>query len=83
MDSDDEKALMALLEEQANADAQDEEHLMVLAVLASILVSNAKPRRGGSAPGRVKAKNRHAFPQDCEFHPGVRQLLQMQDGLHR
>ena len=32
---------------------------MVLAALAQLLASNEKPRRGGSAPGRVKAKNRH------------------------
>ena len=118
MDSDEEEELAALLEEEAAADVQEEEHLMVLAALAQLLASNEKPRRGGSAPGRVKAKNRHrlqgycmlysdyfadaplhgertfrrryrmsrkpkALPQDCEFHPGVRQLLQVQDGLHR
>ena len=59
MDSDDEEALAALLEEEADADAQDEEYLQVLAALASLLASNAKPRRGGSAPGRLKAKQRH------------------------
>ena len=59
MDSDDGEALAALLEEEVAADVQDEEHLMVLAALAGLLVSNEKPQRGGSAPGRLKAKNRH------------------------
>ena len=59
MDSDDEEALAALLEEEADADIQEEEHLMVLAALAGLLASNEKPRRGGSVPGRLKAKNRH------------------------
>ena len=49
---------MTLLEEEAEADVQEEEHLMVLTALAGLLV-NEKPRRGGSAPGRLKAKNRH------------------------
>ena len=44
MDSDDEEALAALLEEEAEADVQEEEHLMVLAALAQLLASNAKPR---------------------------------------
>ena len=34
MDSDDEEVLAALLEEEAEADVQEEEHLMVLAALA-------------------------------------------------
>ena len=59
MDSDEEEELATLLEEEAAADVQEEEHLMVLAALAQLLASNEKPRRGGSAPGRVKAKNRH------------------------
>ena len=57
MDSDDEEALAALLEEEAEADVQEEEHLMVLAALAQLLASNEKPRRGDSASGRLKAKN--------------------------
>ena len=46
MDSDDEEALAALLEEEADADVQEEEHLMVLAALAGLLASNEKPQRG-------------------------------------
>jgi hypothetical protein len=64
MDSDDE-AFAALLEEEADADAQDEEHLIVLAALAGLFASNAKPRRGGSAPGRQKAKQRHRLEGYC------------------
>ncbi|XP_020151787.1 uncharacterized protein [Aegilops tauschii subsp. strangulata] len=65
MDSDDEEAFAALLEEEADADAQDEEHLMVLTALAGLFASNAKPRRGGSAPGRLKAKQRHRLEGYC------------------
>jgi hypothetical protein len=69
MDSDDEEALVALLEEEADADVQDEEHLMVLAALAGLLESNEKPRRGGSAPGRMKAKNRNRLEGYCMLYP--------------
>ena len=68
MASDDEEALATLLEEEAEADVQEEEHLMVLAALAQLLASNEKPRRGGSAPGRVKAKNRHRLEGYCMLY---------------
>ena len=68
MDSDDEEALAALLEEKADADIQNEEHLMVLAALAGLLASNAKPRRGGSAPGRVKPNNWHRLEGYCMLY---------------
>ena len=68
MDSDDEEALAALLSEEAEADVQEEEHLMVLAALAGLLASNEKPRRGGSAPGRMKAKNRHHLEGYCMLY---------------
>ncbi|XP_073355290.1 uncharacterized protein [Aegilops tauschii subsp. strangulata] len=65
MDSDDEEAFVALLEEEADADAQEEEHLMVLAALDGLFASNAKPRQGGSASGRLKAKQRHRLEGYC------------------
>ncbi|KAI5006164.1 hypothetical protein ZWY2020_033407 [Hordeum vulgare] len=65
MDSDDEEAFTALLEEEADADAEDEEHLMVLLALASLFASNAKPRRGGAASGRLKAKRSHRLEDYC------------------
>nr|XP_020197425.1 uncharacterized protein LOC109783237 [Aegilops tauschii subsp. strangulata] len=65
MDSDDEETFAALLEEEADADAHDEEHLMVLAALAGLFASNVNPRRGGSAPGRRKAKQRHQLEGYC------------------
>ena len=68
MDSDDEEVLAVLLEEEADAAAQDEEHLMVLAALAGLLAGAAKPRRGGSAPGRRKAKNRHELEGYCMLY---------------
>ena len=68
MDSEEEEELAALLEEEAAADVQEEEHLMVLAALAQLLAINEKPRRGGSAPGRVKAKNRHRLHGYCMLY---------------
>ncbi|KAM3367765.1 hypothetical protein ACQJBY_016366 [Aegilops geniculata] len=59
MDSDDEEAFAVLLEEEADAKAQDEENLTVLAALAGLFASNAKPQQGGSVPSRQKAKQRH------------------------
>ena len=43
MDSNNKEALATLLEEEADADVQDKEHLMVLAARADLLVSNEKP----------------------------------------
>ncbi|EMS60365.1 Cytochrome P450 89A2 [Triticum urartu] len=68
MDSDDEKVLTALLEEEADAATQDEEHLMVPTALGGLLAGDAKPRRGGSAPGRRKAKNRHQVEGYCMLY---------------
>ena len=68
MDSEDEEVLTALLEQEAEADVQEQEHLMVLAALASLLASSEKPRRGGSAPRRVKAKNRHRLEGYCMLY---------------
>ncbi|XP_073362335.1 uncharacterized protein [Aegilops tauschii subsp. strangulata] len=65
MDSDDEEAYAALMEEEAEADTDDEEHLMILAALAGLFAENAKPRRGGSAPGRRKSKQRHRMEGYC------------------
>ena len=65
MDSEDEEALAALLEEEAEADVQEQEHLMVL---AGLLASSEKPRRGGSALGQVKAKNRHRLEGYCMLY---------------
>ena len=42
MDFEDEEALAALLDEEAEADAQEQEHLMVLAALAGLLASSEK-----------------------------------------
>src|SRR5215216_6149800 len=41
---------------------------MVLAALAGLLASNAKLRRGGSAPGQLKAKNRHRLEGYCMLY---------------
>ena len=78
MDSDEEEELAALLEEEAAADVQEEEHLMVLAALAQLLASNEKPRRGGSAPGRVKAKNRHRLEGYCMLYSDYQHRLFLQ-----
>ena len=64
MDSDDEDLLAELLDEEAQADIDDEEHLLVLACLAGLL-DKAKPRRGGSKPGRRKSKPRQRYEGYC------------------
>jgi hypothetical protein len=47
------------LEEEKASAAEDEEHMMILASLASLYAErNSKPQRGGSASGRQKAKAR-------------------------
>ena len=48
---------------------------MVLAALTQLLASNEKPRRGGSAPGRVKAKNRHRLEGYCMLHSDYSPML--------
>ena len=68
MDSEDEEALAALLDEEAEVNVQEQEHLMVLAALAGLLASSEKPQRGGSALGRVKAKNRHRLEGYCMLY---------------
>ena len=40
MDSEDEEALTVLLDEEAEADTQEQEHLMVLAALVGLLASS-------------------------------------------
>ena len=44
MDSEDEEALAALLDEEAEVDVQEQEHLMVLTTLVGLLASSEKPR---------------------------------------
>ena len=43
-------------DEEADAAADDEEHLLILACLADLYAADAKPLRGGSAPGRRKSQ---------------------------
>ncbi|XP_073359793.1 uncharacterized protein [Aegilops tauschii subsp. strangulata] len=68
MDSDDEEVFAALMEEEAEADSDDKEHLMILAALDGLFANNAKPRRGGSAPGRRKSKQRHRMEGYCSLY---------------
>jgi hypothetical protein len=57
MDSDDETMFAALMEEAEIAVADDKEHLMMLSCLITLYArTDAKPRRGGSAPGYRKSK---------------------------
>ena len=65
MDSDD---FAALMEEEVEVDVEEEVHLMILAVLAILFAKNAKPRRGGSKPGRRKCKNRHRMEGYCMLY---------------
>ena len=68
MDSEDEEALAALLDEEAEVGVQEQEHLVVLAALAGLLAGSEKPRRGGSALGRVKVKSRHRLEGYCMLY---------------
>ena len=67
MDSDDEEMLAEIIAEEAEqaGNADDDEHLLLLGALADLLVQNSKPRRGGSAPGRRKAKARQHIEGYC------------------
>ena len=64
MASDDEYLLAELLDEEAQTDFDDEEHLLILTCLAGLL-DEAKPRRGGSKPGRRKSKPRQRYEGYC------------------
>ena len=62
MDSDDEELLAELLDEEAEAAVEDEEPLLILACLVGLLANEAaRPRYGGSAPGRRKSKPRQRY----------------------
>jgi hypothetical protein len=67
MDSDDETMFAALMDEEAEiAVSDDEEHLMILSCLMVLYArSDAKPRLGGSAPGRRKSKPRQRLEGYC------------------
>jgi hypothetical protein len=58
MDSDDELAFAMLLEEKAAADAAAAQHSAMLNHLLHLYRLEARPRRGGSKPGRMKGKER-------------------------
>ena len=64
MDSDDEELLAELLEEEAQTDVDDADHLLVLRSIAALLAEQAKPQRGGSRPGRRKSKPRQRYEGD-------------------
>jgi hypothetical protein len=70
MDSDDETMFAALMEEEAEiAVTDDEEHLMMMSCLMALYArTDAKPRRGGSAPGRRKSKPRQRLEGYCIFY---------------
>ena len=79
MDSDDEELLAELLDEEAQADLDDEEHLLILACLAGLLAHDARPRRGGSAPGRRKSKPRQRYEGYCILYSDYFADQPMQD----
>jgi hypothetical protein len=60
MDSDeeDEQMFAELFEEEMEAAAQDEEHMLILAFLYGLYAESAIGRRGGSAPSHRKCKLR-------------------------
>jgi hypothetical protein len=67
MDSDDETMFTALMEEEAEITVgDDEEHLMMLSCLMALYAcTDAKPHRGGSAPGHCKSKPRQRLEGYC------------------
>jgi hypothetical protein len=67
MDSDDVTMFVALMEEEAEITVVDkEEHLMMLSCLIALYArTDAKPRRGGSAPGRRNSKPRQMLEGYC------------------
>jgi hypothetical protein len=67
MDSDDEEEQMfvELFEEEMEAAAQDEEHMLILACLSGLHAEKAIGRRGGSAPGHRKCKPRQRMEGYC------------------
>jgi hypothetical protein len=66
MDSEDETMFAALMEEEAEIATADEEHLMMLSCLMAFYARNdAKPQRGGSAPGHCKSKPRQWLEGYC------------------
>jgi hypothetical protein len=57
-DDEDKQTFVSLLEENGAA-AEDEKHMTIMTSLATLYAErNSKPWRGGSAPGRRKAKAR-------------------------
>ena len=69
MDSDDEEMLIALLEEEADGvAADDEEHLQMLVCLAGLYAVDAQPKRGGSVPNRQKSKPRQHAEGYCMLY---------------
>jgi hypothetical protein len=66
MDSEYETMFAALMEEEAEIAAADEEHLMMLSCLMAFYARNdAKPQQGGSVPGHCKSKPRQRLEGYC------------------
>jgi hypothetical protein len=54
-----------IFKEEMAADAQDEEHMLILACLSGLYAETAIGRRGGSALGRRKCKPRQRMEGYC------------------
>jgi hypothetical protein len=72
MDSNDKTMFAALMEEEAKITvSDDDEHLMMLSCLMALYThSDAKPRHGGSAPGRRKSKPQQRLEGYCILYAG-------------
>jgi hypothetical protein len=72
MDSDDEEMMAALMDEEVAAiragAGPDDEHLSILVALMSMILQDARPARGGSAPGRRKSKPRQRMEGYCMLY---------------
>jgi hypothetical protein len=70
MDSGDEEEQMfaEIFEEEMEAAAQDEEHMLILACLSGLYAKKAIGRRGGLALGRRKCKPRQRTEGYCMLY---------------
>ena len=69
MNNEDEMMMKVFLDEQADADADEEGHLSIIAALLQLQVdeeNNANPKRGGSRPGRWKSKPRQRMEEQAK-----------------
>jgi hypothetical protein len=69
MDSNDELMIQAIMENEANATVDEDEHLEIISYLLVLQVElNAANKHGGSKFGRKKIKKRHRMEDHCMLY---------------